>query len=87
MALTHGNEVMMRATDESAFIGEICNIIRKDCGYTMVWIGTPKTTTPSPFDPWQAAVLMPGISNRWISPGRIPNAAEALLARPSAPAG
>ncbi len=39
MAITHSSEAMMRATDETAYLGEICNIIVKDCGYTMVWFG------------------------------------------------
>jgi PAS domain S-box-containing protein len=38
-ALTKSSQVMMRATDEHAYMKDICKIIVEDCGYTMVWIG------------------------------------------------
>ena len=38
-ALSNSNQAMMRATDERQFLNEVCKIIVKDCGYTMVWIG------------------------------------------------
>ncbi|HCE47007.1 MAG TPA: hypothetical protein DET40_25955 [Lentisphaeria bacterium] len=38
-ALSHSNQVMMRATSESEYMNEICRIIVGDCGHKMVWIG------------------------------------------------
>jgi len=38
-AINKSNQVMMRATDEYAYMEEICKIIVEDCGYSMVWIG------------------------------------------------
>jgi PAS domain S-box-containing protein len=38
-ALSRSSQVMMRATEEHAFMEEVCKIIVEDCGYTMVWIG------------------------------------------------
>lgn len=38
-AISNANQVLMRATDEAAFLQQGCRIIVEDCGYTMVWIG------------------------------------------------
>jgi PAS domain S-box-containing protein len=38
-ALSHSSQAMMHAKDESEYLEEVCNIIVKDCGHTMVWIG------------------------------------------------
>jgi PAS domain S-box-containing protein len=38
-ALSKSSLEMVRATDESIYLQRICDIIAKDCGYTMVWIG------------------------------------------------
>ncbi len=38
-ALTNSTQVMVRAKDELEYIQEVCDIIVKDCGYMMVWIG------------------------------------------------
>jgi PAS domain S-box-containing protein len=38
-ALSDGTQAMMRAKDELDYIQEVCDIIVKDCGHTMVWIG------------------------------------------------
>ena len=38
-ALSHSNQAMMRARDEDSYLKEVCKIIVKDCGYSMVWIG------------------------------------------------
>ena len=37
--LSRSSQVMMRATDEHAYMEEICKIIIEDCGFSMVWIG------------------------------------------------
>jgi len=38
-ALSASSQAMMRATDESAYLNEVCQIIVRDCGHSMVWIG------------------------------------------------
>ena len=38
-AISNSNQVLMRATDETAFLQQGCRIIVEDCGYTLVWIG------------------------------------------------
>jgi PAS domain S-box-containing protein len=38
-ALSKSSQAMMRATDESAYMQEVCKIIVEDCGHKMVWIG------------------------------------------------
>jgi PAS domain S-box-containing protein len=38
-ALSSSNHAMMRAVDETHYLQEVCNVIDKDCGYAMVWIG------------------------------------------------
>ncbi|MFZ2657722.1 MAG: PAS domain S-box protein [Victivallales bacterium] len=38
-ALSHSNQAMMRANNETEYIKEVCRIIVEDCGYKMVWIG------------------------------------------------
>jgi PAS domain S-box-containing protein len=38
-ALSASSQAMMRATDESAYLNEVCQIVVRDCGHSMVWIG------------------------------------------------
>jgi PAS domain S-box-containing protein len=38
-ALSNSNQALMHATDEPAFLQQVCRIINEDCGYAMVWIG------------------------------------------------
>ena len=38
-ALNDSSQAMVRATDETDYLREVCRIIDKDCGYAMVWIG------------------------------------------------
>jgi PAS domain S-box-containing protein len=38
-AISNSNQVLMRATDEAAFLQQGCRIVVEDCGYTLVWIG------------------------------------------------
>jgi len=37
--ITRSSQIMMRATDEMAYLNDICRIIAEDCEHTMVWIG------------------------------------------------
>ncbi|MFA6009869.1 MAG: sigma 54-interacting transcriptional regulator [Desulfobacteraceae bacterium] len=38
-AITHSSEAMMHATEEAAYLNEICKNIVEDCGHAMAWIG------------------------------------------------
>jgi PAS domain S-box-containing protein len=38
-AISDINQVLMRVTDETAFLQQVCRIIVEDCGYSLVWIG------------------------------------------------
>ena len=38
-ALSASNKAITRAQDESDCLNEVCRIIVKDCGYSMVWVG------------------------------------------------
>ena len=38
-ALSNTNHALLHATDESAFLQQVCRIIKEDCGHAMVWIG------------------------------------------------
>ena len=38
-ALTNNTHALMRAADEQSYLSEVCQIIVRDCGYAMCWIG------------------------------------------------
>jgi PAS domain S-box-containing protein len=38
-ALSNSSKAMMRATNESEYLKEVCKIVVEDCGHKMVWIG------------------------------------------------
>ena len=38
-ALGSSGKAMMRATDEPSYLRDVCQVIVKDCGHAMVWIG------------------------------------------------
>ncbi len=38
-ALSHSSAARMRASEEPAYLREVCGIIVQDCGHAMVWIG------------------------------------------------
>jgi PAS domain S-box-containing protein len=38
-AISNSNQALLHATDEPAFLEEVCRIIREDCGHALVWIG------------------------------------------------
>jgi PAS domain S-box-containing protein len=38
-AISNSNQALMYATDEMSLLREVCNIIVRDCGHQMVWIG------------------------------------------------
>ena len=39
MALSNINQAMLRSQDETSYLDEVCRIVVRDCGHTMVWIG------------------------------------------------
>lgn len=39
-AISNSNQALLHATDEPAFLEEVCRIIKEDCGHAMVWIGS-----------------------------------------------
>jgi PAS domain S-box-containing protein len=38
-ALGHSSHTLIHATEESAYLQEVCKIVVEDCGYALVWIG------------------------------------------------
>jgi len=38
-ALNNSSKIMIHADDEIKYLNDVCNIVLKDCGYSMVWIG------------------------------------------------
>ena len=38
-AISNSSKAMMRATNETEYLHEVCRIIVEDCGHAMVWIG------------------------------------------------
>jgi PAS domain S-box-containing protein len=38
-ARNHSTQALLRATDESAYLREVCRIVIEDCGHLMMWIG------------------------------------------------
>ena len=38
-ALSNSSQALIHATEESAYLQEVCRIVVEDCGYAMVWIG------------------------------------------------
>ncbi len=38
-AHSRSNQALMLATDEAAYLHEVCRIIDEDCGHAMVWVG------------------------------------------------
>lgn len=38
-AVGRSNQALLHATREAEYLEEVCHVVRKDCGYAMVWIG------------------------------------------------
>jgi PAS domain S-box-containing protein len=38
-ALSSSSHALMRATEESAYLQDVCRIVVEDCGHAMVWVG------------------------------------------------
>ena len=84
-ALSQSNQVLMRATEESAYLQDVCRIIIEDCGYAMVWIGYAEEDEAKNVRPVAHAGFEKTIWKRSGSAGPTPNAAAAPRAQPYAP--
>ncbi len=38
-ALARSSQALLKSTNENSYLQEVCNIVREDCGFEMVWIG------------------------------------------------
>jgi PAS domain S-box-containing protein len=61
-AVGRSNQALLHATNEAAYLEEVCHIVREDCGYSMVWIGAAmhdkeKTVRPIASSGIEAGVL------------------------------
>ena len=62
-AISNSNQVLMRATDETAFLQQGCRIIVEDCGYALVWIGFAEEDEAKTVKPMAYAGLDKGYIN------------------------
>lgn len=61
-ARSNSDQAILHATDEPAFLKEVCRIITKDCGHAMVWIGVAendeqKTVRPVAYSGFEQGYL------------------------------
>ena len=61
-ALGQSSQALMHATEESAYLEEVCRIITEDCGHAMVWIGyaeydEAKTVRPMAYAGFESGYL------------------------------
>jgi|GEM_PF-1117686 len=54
-AISNSNQALMRAENETQFMDQVCDIIVKDCGYKMVWIGMAKQDNAKSVQPIASA--------------------------------
>jgi PAS domain S-box-containing protein len=50
-AMSNSNQAMVRATDETQYLYEVCTIIVKDCGHTMAWVGYARDDADKTVEP------------------------------------
>lgn len=62
-ALSASSQAMMRATDETAYVQEVCRIVVEDCGHPMVWAGYPEQDEGKSIRPVAAAGFEDGYLN------------------------
>jgi PAS domain S-box-containing protein len=62
-ALSDSNQAMMRARDEAQYLGEVCQIIVKDCGHAMVWVGFAEHNAAQTIRPAASAGFEAGYLN------------------------
>ena len=61
-ALSNSNLAILHATDEPAYLKDVCRIVTRDCGHAMVWIGVAeddedKTVRPVAFSGFDEGYL------------------------------
>ena len=54
-ALSNSSQAVIRATGEAAYLNEVCRIVQRDCGYTMVWIGYARDDAAKSIEPMAQA--------------------------------
>jgi PAS domain S-box-containing protein len=59
-ALNHSNAARIRATDESAYLQEVCRNVVEDCGHAMAWIGFAEDDAERSVRPVASAGLKDG---------------------------
>lgn len=62
-AISNSDQVMMRATDESQYLKDLCKIVVEDCGHEMVWIGFAEEDEGKTVRPVASAGLEQGYLN------------------------
>jgi PAS domain S-box-containing protein len=80
-ALSKSNQALMHATEESAYLQEVCKIIVGDCGHAMVWIGYAEEEEAKRVRPVACAGFDEGYLETLRSPGPIRSAVAALPVR------
>lgn len=65
--LSNSNQTMMRATNESEYMQEVCRNIENDCGYAMVWIGLAENDKHKSIRP----VISAGIDDGYLEKANI----------------
>ena len=54
-AVSRSSQALLRASDESAYLHEVCRIVTEDCGHPMVWIGWAEQTPDKAIRPVASA--------------------------------
>ncbi|MGD0975017.1 MAG: DUF4118 domain-containing protein [Candidatus Korobacteraceae bacterium] len=83
-ALSNSNQALMHATDEPAFLQQVCRIINEDCGYAMVWIGFAGNDENKTVRPIASAGFEEGYLETMRTPGPTANVGAVPPAPPSA---
>jgi PAS domain S-box-containing protein len=83
-ALSNSNQALMHATDEPAFLQQVCRIINEDCGYAMVWIGFAENDENKTVRPIASAGFEEGYLETMRTPGPTANVGAVPPAPPSA---
>jgi len=54
-ALSKSSQVMVQSNDEAEYLHQVCNIVKQDCGYAMVWIGFAEESEAKSINPVASA--------------------------------
>ena len=83
-ALKDSSLAMIRATSETQYLAEVCQVVVEDCGHAMVWIGFVERAGPPRASGGLFRASSRATSRPCASPGPRPTAAAARPAPPSA---